>query len=126
LSNLLNKDTSFNFDAKCLNAFSILKTSLVSAPIITAPNWKLDFELMCDASDYEIGAVLGQRKNNIFHSIHYASKVLNEHQMNYATTKKDRSYLIGSKVVVYTDQATIKYLLLNLILNLDSFSGFCC
>lgn len=123
LSNLLNKDISFNFDAECLNVFNLLITSLVSAPIITTPNWELDFELMCDTSDYVVGAVLGQRKNKIFHSIHYASKVLNEHQVNYATTEKEllaivyalekfRSYLIGSKVVVYIDHAAIKYLLI--------------
>jgi len=123
LSNLLNKDTSFNFDAECLNAFNLLKTNLVSTPIIAAPNWELDFELMCDASDYAVGAILGQRKNKIFHSIHYASKVLNEHQVNYATFEKELlaivyalekfcSYLIGSKVVVYTDHAGIKYLLI--------------
>ena len=77
---------------------------------------------MCDASDYVVGAVLGQRKNKIFHAIHYASKVLNEAQINYATTEKEllaivyalekfHSYLIGSKIVVYTDHAAIKYLL---------------
>jgi len=122
LSNLLNKDISFNFDVECLNAFNLLKTSLNSAPIIIAPNWELDFELMCDESDYAVGAVLGQRKNKIFHSIHYASKVLNEHQVNCATIEKEllaivyalekfRSYLIGYRVVVYTDHAVIKYLL---------------
>ena len=122
LSNLLNKDTFFNFDAECLNAFNLLKTGLVSAPIITTPNWDLDFELMYDASDCTVGAVLGQRKNKIFHSIHYASKVLNEHKVNYATTKNELlvivytlekfcSYRIGSKVVIYTDHAAIKYLL---------------
>ena len=74
------------------------------------------------ASDYAVGAVLGQRKNKIFHAIHYASKVLNDAQMNYATTEKEllaivfalekfRSYLIGSKIVVFTDHAAIKYLL---------------
>nr|KYP32287.1 Retrovirus-related Pol polyprotein from transposon opus [Cajanus cajan] len=63
---------------------------------------------MCDASEYAVGVVLGQRENNIFHVIHYASKVLNETQMNYATTEKElfaivyalekfRSHLIGSK-----------------------------
>ena len=77
---------------------------------------------MCDASDYAVGVVLGQRKNKFFHVIHYASKVLNEAQINYATSEKEllvvmyalenfRSYLIGSKVVVFTDHAAIKYLL---------------
>nr|KYP32755.1 Retrovirus-related Pol polyprotein from transposon 17.6 [Cajanus cajan]KYP32757.1 Retrovirus-related Pol polyprotein from transposon 17.6 [Cajanus cajan] len=80
---------------------------------------------MCDASDYAVGAVLRQRRTKIFHAIHYASKVLNEAQINYATTEKEllaivfalekfRSYLIGSKVVVFTDHAAIKYLLTKL------------
>ncbi|XP_045830863.1 uncharacterized protein LOC123922161 [Trifolium pratense] len=122
LSNLLNKGTSFTFDDECLIAFTELKERLVTAPIIIAPDWKLEFELMCDASDYAVGAVLGQRKNKTFHVIHYASKVLNDAQVNYATTEKEllaivyafekfRSYLIGSKIVVYTDHAAIKYLI---------------
>ncbi|GAU34191.1 hypothetical protein TSUD_162920 [Trifolium subterraneum] len=123
LSNLLNKDKPFDFDNSCLIAFEELKKQLTAAPIIIAPDWTLNFELMCDASDYAVvGAVLGQRKNKIFHAIHYASKVLNDAQINYATTEKEllaivyalekfRSYLIGSKIVVYTDHAAIKYLI---------------
>jgi len=89
-----------------LHAFELLKQKLVSDPVIIAPDWNLGFELMCDASDYAIGAVLGQRKSKVFHAIHYASKVLNEAQINYATTEKEllaifyalekfRAYLIG-------------------------------
>ena len=77
---------------------------------------------MCDVSDYAVGVVLGQRKGKIFHVIYYASKVLNDAQVNYATTEKEmlaivyalekfRSYLVGSKVIIYTDHAAIKYLL---------------
>ncbi|GAU50532.1 hypothetical protein TSUD_369590 [Trifolium subterraneum] len=55
--------------------------TLVTAPIIVAPNWDLPFELMCDASDYAVGAVLGQRHAKFFHAIYYASKVLNENQI---------------------------------------------
>nr|KYP37683.1 Retrovirus-related Pol polyprotein from transposon 17.6 [Cajanus cajan] len=77
---------------------------------------------MCDASDYAIGAALGQKKDKIFHVIHYASKVLNENQIKYATTEKELlaivyalekfcSYLVGSKIIVYTDHAIIKYFL---------------
>ena len=90
---------------------------MVLAPVIIAPDWNLGFELMCDASDYAIGAVLGQRKSKVFHAIHYASKVLNEAQINYATTEKELLAivyaldLIGSSVTVYTDHAAIKYLL---------------
>jgi len=122
LSNLLNKDVVFLFDEECLKTFNTLKTNLVSAPVNTAPDWSQEFELMCDTSDYAVGAILGQRKGRVFHAIYYASKVLNDAQMNYATTKKEmlaivyalgkfRSYLVGSKVIVYTDHATIKYLL---------------
>jgi len=90
--------------------------------VITSPDWGQEFELKCDASDYAIGAMLGQRKGRIFHTIYYASKVLNEAQNNYATTEKEllaivfalekfRSYLVGSKIVIYIDHAAIKYLL---------------
>lgn len=100
----------------------MLKQKLIFVPIIVAPNWDLTFELMCDASDFTVGVVLGQRTGKIFHAIYYASKVLNENQVNYATTEKELlaivftlekflSYLIGSKIVVYTDHSTIKYLL---------------
>ena len=87
-----------------------------------APDWSKNFELMCDASDYAVGAVLGQRHDKVFHAIHYASKVLNKAQLNYATTEKEmlaivfalekfRSYLIGSRVIIFTDHAAIKHLL---------------
>jgi hypothetical protein len=64
LRNLLVKDVNFNFEAMCLEAFERLKQKLIMAPIIVAPNWSLDFELNCDTSDYSVGAVLGQRKDN--------------------------------------------------------------
>ena len=51
----------FKFDAQCMRAFSVLKDKLVSSPIVVAPDWSFPFELMCDASDYAIGAVLGQK-----------------------------------------------------------------
>ena len=59
LSNLLVQGIPFEFDEQCVRAFSVLKDKLVSAPTVVAPNWDLPFELMCDASDYAIGAVLG-------------------------------------------------------------------
>ena len=122
LSNLLVEGTPFEFDAQCMRAFSVLKDKLVSAPIVVAPNWDFPFELMCDASDYAIGAVLGQKIERIFQVIYYASRTLNDAQLNYATTEKEllaivfafdkfRPYLIGNKVVVDTDHSTIKYLM---------------
>ena len=77
-------------------------------------------ELMCDASDYAVGAILGQQREHVFHAIYYANKVLNDAQLNYATTKKEKlaivyalekfiSYLVGSRVIIFTDHAAIKY-----------------
>ncbi|KAK8538818.1 hypothetical protein V6N12_034526 [Hibiscus sabdariffa] len=112
----------FEFNNDCTRAFNLLKQKLVTALIVEPPNWKLPFELMCDASDYAVGAVLGQRKGKIFHPIYYASKTLNDAQVNYTTTEKEmlavtfafdkfRSYLIGTKVIVHIDHSAIKYLL---------------
>ncbi|XP_014496751.1 uncharacterized protein LOC106758332 [Vigna radiata var. radiata] len=115
LSNLLVKDTPFVVSDECLQAFDVLKKCLVSNPVILAPDWNKDFEVMCDASDYAIGDVLGQRREKVFHTIYYASKVLNDAQLNYATTEKEflaivyalekfRSYLIGSKAIIREKQ----------------------
>ncbi|CAA7052570.1 unnamed protein product [Microthlaspi erraticum] len=83
LTRLLCKETEFIFDEECSQAFLKIKEALVSAPIVQAPNWDLPFEIMCDASDFAVGAVLGQ---------------------------KFRSYIVGSKVIVHTDHAALKYL----------------
>ena len=111
----------FYFSKECLNAFETLKSKIISSLVTVAPDWELPFTLMCDASDFAIGVVLGQRKGKIFHVIYYASKVLTEAQVNYATTEKELlvvvyafekfwSYLIRSKVIVYTDHSTLRYL----------------
>ena len=70
LSSLLVQGTPFDFDEQCVQAFSILKDRLVSAPIVVEPDWDLPFELMCEASDYAIGAVLGQKREWVFQVIH--------------------------------------------------------
>ncbi|CAN6573169.1 unnamed protein product [Malus baccata var. baccata] len=121
LCRLLQKDVSFEFNEACEKAFKHLKDLLTTAPIITPPDWSIPFELMCDALDYALGAVLGQRKNKQPHVIYYASRTLNDAQLNYSTTEKEllavvfaldkfRSYLIGTKVIVFTDHAALKYL----------------
>nr|GFC39107.1 reverse transcriptase domain-containing protein [Tanacetum cinerariifolium] len=63
--------TPFVFSKECIDAFNTLKKKLTEAPIFVVPDWNLPFELMCDASDYAIGAVLGQRKSKHFQPIHY-------------------------------------------------------
>nr|GEY80767.1 reverse transcriptase domain-containing protein [Tanacetum cinerariifolium] len=84
-----NPDTPFIFSEDCIKAFQTLKHKLTKVPILIAPNWDLPFELMCDASDFAIGAVLGQRYEKQFRPIHYASKTLTEAESNYTTTKKE-------------------------------------
>ncbi|KAK0596062.1 hypothetical protein LWI29_012502 [Acer saccharum] len=74
---------------ECMVAFDTLKDALTTTPVIVPPNWELLFELMCDASDYAIGAVLGQRVDKVPHVIYYASRTLNEAQLNYSTTEKE-------------------------------------
>ncbi|CAN6544183.1 unnamed protein product [Malus baccata var. baccata] len=78
LCRLLQKDVAFDFNEECEKAFNHLKEMLTSAPIIDPPDWSLPFELMCDASDYPLGAVLGKRKDKRPHAIYYASRTLND------------------------------------------------
>ena len=59
LTNIFQKDIPFVFDDDCLEAFETLNKALISAPIVQAPNWNLPSEIMCDASDYDVGVVLG-------------------------------------------------------------------
>ncbi|GJU55162.1 reverse transcriptase domain-containing protein [Tanacetum coccineum] len=121
MTHLLEKETPFFFSKECIESFNTLKRKLTEAPILIALDWDLPFELMCDASDFAIGAVLGQRKNKHFQPIHYASKTMTEAQAHYTTTEKELlavvyafekfwSYLILSKSIVYTDHSAIKYL----------------
>ncbi|KAC9709418.1 hypothetical protein E3N88_45354 [Mikania micrantha] len=103
MTRLLGKDVEFEFSEECMRAFEFLKGKLVSSPILIAPDWSLPFELMCDASGFAVGAVLGDA------------------QENYTTTEKEllavvyafdkfRSYLVLSKTIVYTDHAALRYL----------------
>ena len=76
LCRLLEKDTKFDFDESCRFAFFEIKSKLVTTPIMLTPNCNNDYEIMCDASDYAMGAVLGQRTEKIFKAIYYANKNL--------------------------------------------------
>jgi len=76
LTSLLAKDAPFEFTDEFLKAFNTLKKALASAPIIQPLDWSLPFEIMCDASDFAVGAVLGQTKDKKHHAIAYASKML--------------------------------------------------
>ncbi|CAM8892752.1 unnamed protein product [Rhodiola kirilowii] len=122
LSTLLQKEVPFEFTDACKKAFDDLKKALTSTPIIQTPNWELPFEIMCDASDFAVGAVLGQKIEKKAGVICYASRTLDPAQRNYSTTEKEllavvfalekfRPYLLGAKVIVYSDHAAIRYLM---------------
>nr|GEW16969.1 hypothetical protein [Tanacetum cinerariifolium] len=121
ITRLLEKDIPFFFSKEHVEAFQTLKRKLTEAPILIAPDWDLPFELMSDASDFAIGAVLGKRQEKHFRPIHYACKTMTEAKSNYTTTEKEmlavvyafekfRSYLIMNKSIVYTDHSALKYL----------------
>nr|GEY44279.1 reverse transcriptase domain-containing protein [Tanacetum cinerariifolium] len=121
MTHLLEKNSPFIFSNNCIQAFRTLKEKLTEAPILIAPNWDQPFELMCDASDFAVGAVLGQRVEKHFRPVHYASKTMTQAETNYTTTEKEmlavvyafekfRSYLIMNKSIVYTDHSGLKYL----------------
>ncbi|GKB02733.1 reverse transcriptase domain-containing protein [Tanacetum coccineum] len=74
---------------KGVRTFNILKKKLTEASILVAPDWDLPFEIMCDASDYAVGAVLGKRKTKHFQPIQYASKTMMDAQAHYTTTEKE-------------------------------------
>ncbi|RDX99885.1 Retrovirus-related Pol polyprotein, partial [Mucuna pruriens] len=122
LSKLLQKDADFIFDQSCVDAFQELKRRLMSVPKLQAPNWELLFELMCDTSNSALEAVLGQCVSKQLDIITYASQTMDAAQVNYTTTEKEllaivfaldkfRSYLLGSKIVVFSDHVALKYLL---------------
>nr|GEY98159.1 reverse transcriptase domain-containing protein [Tanacetum cinerariifolium] len=83
------ENSHFMVKEECVDAFRTLKTKLCEAPILIAPNWDMPFELMCDASDFAIGAVLGQRQDKHFRPIQYASKTMTEAESKYTTTEKE-------------------------------------
>ncbi|XP_038975277.1 uncharacterized protein LOC120106350 [Phoenix dactylifera] len=104
LCDLLAKDATFNFLPICITAFERLKSELTSAPIIRSPDWSRPFEIMCDASDYAIGAVLGQRVEKLPHVIHYAK------QMPSSWTKQEKfRFLARVKWYFWDEPYLFKY-----------------
>nr|GEW37389.1 reverse transcriptase domain-containing protein [Tanacetum cinerariifolium] len=121
LTKLLEKDITFEFDDDCQKAFELLKEKLTYGPVIVSPNRNLPFEHMCDASDFAVGAILGQKYGKNCHPIYFSSKTLNPAQQKYTVTEKElmvvvfafdkfRSYLILSKTIVHTNHSALRHL----------------
>ena len=122
LYKMLEKDANFFWDEDCQMSFEELKSHLTTALIVRAPNWKLPFKVICDASDPSIEAVLTQREHGKPYVVYYESKTLNEAQRNYTTTEKELlevvyaldkfcAYLMGLDIKMFTNHSALNYLL---------------
>ena len=112
LTHLLCNNVDFSLREEAISSCQLIKEALVKAPIFQAPRWDLPFEIMCDASNNAVGAILGERINGNLVVTYYASKTLGGAQVNYSTTEKEllaivfaleklRSYVLGSKITVF-------------------------
>nr|GEV62674.1 putative nucleotidyltransferase, ribonuclease H [Tanacetum cinerariifolium] len=110
MTHLLEKETPFILSTECREAFKTLKNKLIESLILVSLDWDLPIEIMCNASDFVVGAVLGQQKTKHFRPIHYASKTMADAQAHYTTTEKEllavvyafekfRPYLVLSKTI---------------------------
>lgn len=111
----------WNLASSCKEAFDILKEMSFTTPIMQPPDQDVSFEIMCDASNIVVGAVLRQRIGKEPHVIYYTSLMLDNSQSNYLTTEKEllaivftlekfRCYILDTKVVAYSDHSALKYL----------------
>ena len=116
------KDVEFNWTPECEEEFRTLIAKLTTAPIMQSPDWNPLFEIMCDANNHVVGAVLGQRMEGKPLVVYYTSRILNSAQMNYSTTEKELlaivftldkfcAYLIGFPITIFIDHVALKYLL---------------
>ena len=111
----------FKWTPECDHPFRVLKEKLVSAPVLAFPCFSEEFVVDSDASDYGLGAVISQRQDGDEKAIAYASRVLEDHERQYSTTKKEmlamvyaikhfRHYLYGRHFTVRTDHNALKWL----------------
>jgi hypothetical protein len=119
ITELLKKNVHFKWTEECQEAFEMLKDCLISSPILIMPNDKDLFTVMTDASDFALGAVLAQERDNKDLVVAYASKKLNPAEVRYhinekegmavmwALHKKYRRYLHGRHFRVITDSLTV-------------------
>lgn len=118
---LLRKGAKFSWDDKCEEAFQKIKNVLISAPILTCPNFEHEFILQTDASNFGVGAVLYQYYDGREHVICYISRSLTRQERLYSATEREllavlfaieklRCYLEGSKFSVVSDHYSLQWL----------------
>lgn len=121
LTALLRKNLKFEFNEECDDALAKIKESLISAPVLRCPDFNLPFTVQCDASSYDIAAVLTQKFEDGEHAICYLSRSLTVSERKLTTTEREllavlwaieklRCYLEGSKFYVVTDHYSLKWL----------------
>lgn len=121
LCNLLRKNVRFEWTAECDAAFNALKESLISAPILTCPDFEKPFIVQTDASDFGLGAILSQQTDEGEKVICYLSRSLTRLERSYSVTQKEclavlfaieklKPYLLGTKFTVVTDHYSLKWL----------------
>nr|GFA02657.1 reverse transcriptase domain-containing protein [Tanacetum cinerariifolium] len=124
MTHFLEKNTPFVFSEDCIQAFQTLKKKLTEAPILIASNWDLPFELMCDASDFAIGAVLGQRHEKHFKPIHYASKTINDAETNYTIKEKEMLAVVKTMNDAETNYTTTEKKMLAVVYAFEKFRSY--
>ena len=128
LFKLLTKDVNFIWEDSCQKAFEELKLKLSETPILRGPNWTLPFQISTDASDSALGAILGQKEEQLHYAIYFISKNLTSAELNYTVTKKEflavvfainkfRHYITGYEVFIHIDHSAIWYLMNKPIMN---------
>ncbi|CAB0042118.1 unnamed protein product [Trichogramma brassicae] len=121
LARLLRKDTPFVWGSDQEQAFATLKQSLSEAPVLVRPDFDKEFAIQTDASDYAIGAVLTQEREDGEHPVYYISRVLTSAERNYTVTEKEclavlwaiekfRPYVEGYHFRVVTDHRALSWL----------------
>jgi ribonuclease HI len=125
MTELLKKEKKFQWSTACEDSFQEMKKRLTTAPVLTLPDIRKDFEIFCDASRQGLGCVLMQERKVVA----YASRQLRPHEVNYPTHDLElaavvhalkiwRHYLIGSRCEVYTDHKSLKYIFTQTELNM--------
>ena len=119
---LLTKDVEFQWTESCQNDFEILKAKLSMAPILRGLDWSIPFHISTDASDMDIGGILGQKEEHAPYSIYFISKNLTPVELNYTITEKEflavvysinkfLHYMIGYEFFMHMDHSTIIFLM---------------
>ena len=112
------KNSRFNWNPECHNAFEKLKEALIDSSVLKNPDYNSPFIVDTDASDHSLGAVLSNIVDGVEYPVAFASRVLMPAECHYSTTKRDafaviqamkwfKPYIWGTQFVLRTDHASL-------------------